>query len=497
MRTEQVISDIPESAAVIFEFNNDNGFYDIYKNTDLFAAFIGRERLEELKTLRHQVLQNKLLSRYLNNANVFISLHPTTNNTFDFLFTLSPAKGFNSLTFDQLSKQVASGLIITPLNVGKEQGYIIYISALKKRFYVLSKANNILMASFSMALINQSIGSNNKNNSFYVLLSDQQNANSLASLYVNYQQVSLLLNQLVKNKSSDIFDLFPQFNGSSALNLNYHSDALMFNGATYVKPGKKGYVDLFTGQQPVINHLKDVFPSTTAYAATFSISDVEKFKSALNDYQQEDGLKVETRKLFSQVKQETRATINQSFYGLSGSEFALVTTRYLEKFAIITTIDGSKLKTLLTTISTMTTENIGQLNYDKLPLYLLGSPFSIFKRPYFMVVDNYLILANSMAELNSYSDTYINRKFLSKNDRYDQFDNLQAGQSNLSFFINFKNAYSVFKNNIDYDINNFKEGENNWGSFYGASWQLTAADKNFYTNFCLKLNADTTANTVK
>ena len=497
MRTEEIMQAIPRSAAVVFEFNNNNGFYDVYKNNSLFAALVGREKLEDLNILRSQVLQNPLLSRYFNDNNIFISLHPSAKNALDLLFTVSPAKGLNPSIFDQLSKQAASGLIITQLNIGKEQGYVIYISALKKRLYVLSKANNILMASFSIALISQSAVSKN-NAPPHVLLSNQQDANSLASLYVDYQQVSVLINQVLKNKNVDFFGAYKGITGSAALNLNYHSDALMFNGTTYIQPGKRSYFNLFAGQQPVENHLKDFFPSTTAYSSNFSVSNVKLFASALLQYQNEEGLSNDARKLFGQVKNETGIGLNQSFYKLLGNEFSLVTTRYSEKFAIISVLDGSRLKTLLTTVSTMSSENTGQLNYDKLPLYLLGDPFGIFKRPYFMIIDNYLILANSVAELNSYNDTYINRKFLSKNDRYNRFDNLLAGRSNVALFIIFKNTLPMFQNNLNDDVfNNFNGGEINGGGFYGASWQLTASDKNFYTNFCLKFNADTTINVPK
>jgi hypothetical protein len=30
-------------------------------------------------------------------------------------------------------------------------------------------------------------------------------------------------------------------------------------------------------------------------------------------------------------------------------------------------------------------------------------------------------------------------------------------------------------------------------NFYGASWQFTSSDKSFYTNFCMGLHRDTTA----
>jgi len=146
----------------------------------------------------------------------------------------------------------------------------------------------------------------------------------------------------------------------------------------------------------------------------------------------------------------------------------------------------------------MSDENTGQLSYEKLPSFLLGDAFNIFKRPYFMIIDNYLILANSNTELASYYDIYINRKFLSKNEQFNQFDQLMAGQSNVSFFFHFKNALPVLERdmfpNVYDDVKSLKPG---WGDFYGASVQLSAVDNNFYTNFCLKLNSDTTTNKSK
>ena len=115
-----------------------------------------------------------------------------------------------------------------------------------------------------------------------------------------------------------------------------------------------------------------------------------------------------------------------------------------------------------------------------------------------MIIDNYLIFANSSNELASYYDIYINRKFLSKNEQFNQFDELLAAQSNVSFFFHFKNALPVLERDmapgIYEDVKSLKPG---WGDFYGASVQLSAVDNNFYTNFCLKLNSDTTANKQK
>jgi len=266
----------------------------------------------------------------------------------------------------------------------------------------------------------------------------------------------------------------------------------MFNGSTTILQGESpGYLRLFAMQQPTVNHLKDIFPSTTAYSAAFALSDLTKFGADLEKEQAKGGYKNESALLFSKIKAETGISLKSRFHGLLGSEFGLVTTRYLEKFAIISIKDGSKLKALFTDISKMTDENAGQLNYDKLPFFLLGDAFSPFKRPYFMIIDNYLILANSTGELASYYDSYINRKFLSKNDQYNQFDDLLSAQSNVAFFFHFKNLQPIFKRDLYPEVyNTIENSEPGWKNFYAASFQFTSADNNFYTNFCMKLNTD-------
>ena len=150
------------------------------------------------------------------------------------------------------------------------------------------------------------------------------------------------------------------------------------------------------------------------------------------------------------------------------------------------------MNSLLMNISKITDVSSGQLSYDKLPFFLLGDAFSVFKHPYFLVIDNYLILANSRGELKSYNDSYLNRKFLSKNDQYQQFDNLVSAQSNVAFVLILKNAEPIFNRDMnDHFLEVLQTGEPGWSNFYAASWQFSSVDKNFYTSFCLKLKTDT------
>jgi len=496
-RNSLVMEAIPGNASIIFEFNNDKSFYEIFNGNQLFPAVVGKQKLDELDTLQQKLLLNPVLEKYFTGQNIYISFHPSNKNDVDLLLSISSSTGYDLSLPNQLTKQLNSDLTVTPLYNSGKQIYNIYIKQLKKSFYIFINEDNILQGSFSKQLIDQCTNYKiQKDKQSFVLLSEQQNTNSLANLYVNYQQLSILFNQLFKNKNTDIFRSFRLMPGLASLTLNYRTDALMFNGSTTIDHHKPpGYFNLFCYQEPVSNHLKDILPSTTAYCTSFSISDPIKFESNLAQSQTVSGLKKERETLFNQIKTETGINLQPAFRQLLGNEFAVVTTKYIEKFAIISVIDGSKLSLLLSGISKATSGNAGIFNYDQLPLFLLGDAFSNFKRPYFLIVDNYLVLANSPGELASYYDIYINRKFLTKNDNYNEFDNLLTEQSNVSFVFNFKNSMPILKRDMYPDIyDNIQKNEPGWKNFYALSCQLTAADKNFYTNLCIQLNSDSTLN---
>jgi hypothetical protein len=500
LRTNQVMHDIPGNAAMVFEFNNDKGFYDIFNNNKLLEAVTGRQKLGELDTLRRQLLQNSLISSYFKEQNIFVSVHPSKSGSAELLFTLSSVNNFEPSIINRLIKQPNSGLQISAIRINGKQGYSIYIAALKKAFYVINKDGHIFSGSFSKELIELAAAyTYKKSEPAFVLLSDQQSNNSLANLYVNYEGLTPLFDLYFQNKNTDIFRSFRLLPGLAGLSLNYRSDALMFNGTTTIKQNEAaGYLNLFINQKPFTNHLKDILPSTTAYSTNFAISDPLKFGTDLNEWYNKAGFKDEKDKLFKKIKAETGISLKSEFNNLLSNEFAIATTRYFEKFAIVSVKDGSKLKLILSAISTMTDENNGQLSYEKVPFFLLGDAFTIFRKPYFKIIDNYLIMANSPAEIISFNDTYLNRKFLNKNDQYNQFNDLLAGQNNVAFFLNFKNSQPIFERDMNRDAyNDFKNTEPGWKSFYGASFQLSAVDKDFYTNICLKLNSDTTVSKLK
>src|SRR5258707_12655510 len=71
VRTSQVMRTIPDNATVVFEFNNEKGFYDIFKGSQLLSAVAGKNKLADLDTLRKLLLASPLLDQFFTGQNIF------------------------------------------------------------------------------------------------------------------------------------------------------------------------------------------------------------------------------------------------------------------------------------------------------------------------------------------------------------------------------------------------------------------------------------------
>ncbi|RYZ99007.1 MAG: hypothetical protein EOP47_17940, partial [Sphingobacteriaceae bacterium] len=173
--TSQVIRNIPGNAALVFEYTNDNGFYEIFHGNKLFATIAGKENLDQLNLLRTSLIINTTLSTFFNDQNLFISVHPLTEKGTALLFTIALKKDFDIALFNTLAKKQSKDILITPFKAAGKNGYTIYLKALGKRFFIVNKGNNILSGSFSKELAAQSAAYTGDNEQPFTLLPAQQN----------------------------------------------------------------------------------------------------------------------------------------------------------------------------------------------------------------------------------------------------------------------------------------------------------------------------------
>lgn len=485
--TANVISEIPVDAALVFEFKNDPEFFDLFKNSTLLTSFIGQNQANELQFLHDHLLNQNTLKAGLKDRSIFISLHPgNVPQNIDLLLSAN-ISGLKNVQQELSAWIIKNGGFVQTESVANQEVLKISFPALKEAFYLGSK-KTILAGSFSKTLLSRFYQEKTETETrHFTQLSDQQNKNSIADLYINYQQFPGLFKQLLRYRNDDFFRFLSDFSANGALSLNYKSDALLFNGYTQVDANKTSYLQIFLKQQPVKNALKDIYPTNTAFAVNFSYAISEQFLKALDVWQTKIHDDQKAKALFNQIKKETGVSIQTAFRKELQQEFSVITTAKSEKMAIIKVKNGSELAPFLRNISLEPDSDRSQFKYQNLPYFLLGEPLLHFKQPYFALIDNYLLLSNSKSAMNNYLENYHHQHFLSDDKSYFSFDQLLAEQSNISFFVHFKNAEPILNNTLQRAFAAAFTGKNSdWKQHYAAALQFTASENSFYTNFYMQ-----------
>lgn len=484
--TAKIIESIPADAGLVFRFSNDGSFDDVYSNSSLFASLISPEQLLELKALHNWVLQSKALKPLFTDQDIYISAH----HGGELLFTFESNTALSIAELKHSTQVLSANLKVEFLKLGKLEGFTINLPQTARPFYVINRGDHLYSGSFSAALIKDLSRSKPTENHSFAPVSDQQQTHALANLYINYTQLQPLFDTWFKQKNTEVLKPLRLLPGTAALTLNYKRDALLFSGYTNLQSNlPAGYLTLFKSQQPYLNRLKDIFPALTAFSTCFAVSNPHQFLNDLTAWQNKAGLRDDRTALMNQIKTETGIALTKEFESQLGNEFGLITNRFDEKMAVIQLRNGSQLQPVLANISTMNADNSGKFNYPRLPFYLLGDAFTVFRQPYFRIVDNYLLLANTQTALINYLQNYNRQQFLSKQSRYNEFDDLLTERCNVEFFISFKNAAYLLKRDLQPSI--YETVHPNLvdsTTFYAGALQLSGYHKQFFTNICMQLN---------
>lgn len=477
-----ILSEIPASASIVFLYPNDHSLYEIFKDYHLFDTIIGNQNKEEIHWLKDILLRSKKFEKFTSGQKVFLSIHPSTHDTIDFLWSLPLKETITINELPELLNQSGSDIKLIDSN----QIISINSSGLKRPFY-LSIDRGIARGSFSKSLLKDCLNkeSGKIEQLFVSEIIDgiKNNENELANLFINYRTPGLLTPFLRQNQIGN-FELFKSLTGLSSLTLNYKSDALMFNGITSGRKGRRSYIDLYLQQKPIKNTLKRIFPYNTANSVTYGISDYNLFHKDLHELfslrKSTDSLKKEIDLIIS----ESGLNPDRDIKRLWGDEMSTLQLSTHESLAIIKTSDGSKLQFYLEPVSSEYSDVIRKMNYPGLFYYFWGDPLRKYNKPFFIISDNLIILSNSANTLQKYFRDYNLERFLSKTEQFIQFDQLVADQANISFIFNLNNSRSIIRSLFKKGYaDNFRSTSYGIKDLYAVSFQLSSNKDHFFTNF--------------
>lgn len=480
----RVLSEIPSDASLILQFQNEQDIYEILKENTLFDTIVGEQKKAEIQFLREFMSKNKALAPFTKSQLVFLSIHTSKADSIDFLWSMN----LNNIQKNDEIIKLLNLNSKNSLSVLREKGLNIFqieSQVLKKPFFLLID-NGIAKGSSSKYLLQKSMSkSSEKINANYIKAINEgikKEENALVNLFINYSKESPI-SPFLKRTITGNLALFESFSAYSSLSLNYKKDALMFNGISELAPNQNTYLKLFLKQSPVKNSIKQFLPYNTANSITYGLSNLKDFQSDLKAlFKSKNELEILDNQI-KKITSETGLNPNRDIYKFWGTEFCTLQLSTFENLAIIKLNNGLQMQFYLDLLSTSYTERIKKLNYDDLFYYYWGDPLKKYKKPFYMIQDNLLILSNSPGTIQRYINDYNSNRFISKSAAFTQFDQFVADQSNISFFLNFNNSASLLKDLLKKNhAENFESNKTGLKSLYALSYQLTSNKKHFFTN---------------
>lgn len=483
----KVLSHIPGDAALIINFKNDESFYEIFKDYELFNAIIGKNRTAEISQLRNLLLKNSLQD-ITADKNIFLSFHPTQDSV-EFLFSINLDKHYST---DNLKESVSGikGISVKSLD---NNVYELNSNTLNKPFFLFLQ-QGVALASFSKKLLYQCINDKTTRLSRRFIneinKASGKNLNSPVNLFVNHNVVSPFMKHFMRGKSNGNSALLNNIKGISSLSMNFKSDALMFNGISNTDTLKPHYLNLFLHQKSAPSQLKKILPENTSNFIAFGLSNVNQFHKDLKVYFEKKGELEKLEEQIKSIKTSTGVNTERDIKPYLDKEFVTLENSYGEKFAIIKATNGRQLNFKLQLISTPYNDQISKLNHSDILYYYFGDPLNGFPKPYYAVVDNYLIVANLPGIITNFLQAYQNELFLSNSESFKQFDQLVANESNILYFVNNKNSKRIIRSTLKPDYAKiFNKEESDLNKFYGLSYQWTSDGDHFFTNLYLSYNS--------
>ena len=482
---DKALSLIPHDAALILTFKNDKDVYEIFRDYTVFDAIAGKQKQEEISALKSILLNSDRIFQGSRGQNIFLSFHPLKTDSIAFLWIMPLPQEINDS--DVINALKSNNALIYRENTIADLPIIeATVKSLNRPFYIYVN-KNVVLGSFSQTAMESSLNVNSVKISAdftdEINKASNPNQNAPASVFVNYRSSIPFISNFFKNKLGGNFSLLNDFNAIASLNLNFKSDALMFNGMTKPDTTQNSYLNLFLNQQPVKNPIKRVVPGNTANFIAYGVSNYNTFHRDLTQVLKKRNEIEKINTSLNLIRGESGINVDRDIKKYWGNEFITFQLSTQEKFAAVKLTNGRQMQFFMEPLSSEYSPTIRHLNYPGLLYYYFGDGFKQFNKPFYTIVDNLMILSNSPGSLNRYLTRY-SRNPLYENDRFLLFDQLVADQSNISVFVHTQNSRSNIKSYLKPEYAKpFISDSHSLKEFYGFSYQLNSENDQFFTNF--------------
>ncbi len=468
---------IPSNAFVIIRTDDLYKAYDNISRSQLWQYLVKTKYFadiqEDFNTIDKYIRSTSLPKNFFNNRPLLASI-VVMDGKWDMLYVVDIKQlGKASNIIEQALYNIPDYKTFkTKFSPDKKHSYtiykMVYLPDQYQKIYI-SITDNLLIISMNKAIIRASLSALSRNlwkqNPIFMDLLQKENFPSLLKIYVNFRELDdfirtfqiaddPLINELSNGLTYAVLNLNIKDNllsleGSVAIDTSYG----YFSGLNTLKPGQlKSYT---------------IMSDQAAAEIALSFNDYTKFyHQLLNTIKKQDPRQAyEMEKAVNILKKTLNINIEQDIFSWIGKEIALykLTPEYGKRAQdIVITIHTSnpilakeKLDYLTSKINKITPLKFKEFDYKGFKISYLkingffklffGKLFNQIEKPYFTIIENFVVFSNSPITLEYVIDDYLNGYTLVNNEKFNDFMSYFSANSTLYAYINMP---LLFKNMI-------------------------------------------------
>lgn len=472
------LNTVAAHTGMVFAFDHDKSFYDILSRQDLFQCVLGASKANQLGAIRNQLLEQQDFNAFLEGQKIYIGFLPGATNQVDYLICtqLKEAISLSQFLSTYLPKQIKTTSIKDAVKLSFSDSLAVYIG-IKDKLLVLSDASEQVQKIYSNEQAKTS------NFAKYIKENTGNTKNSLANLYLSFDALSPLLKNILSSPISGEWSVFNQKETFATLNYNFSSEKLLFNGTTTLI-GENNYYNLFSElpEQKIL--VNDLLPKTTANYTIYAVDNYKNWYPKLSKWLSSQKGNEQLLQREQIISTKYGLDLKQLFPNYFKNQFITFQLASGEKLGGIALSNGEKVGQLLLDLSADYAPDIKIFREADIPYLYFGEPFKKFEKPYYTIIDNYLVMANYASSIQVFLTNYRNDNLLVNDEEYQHFND-QLSAATLSFYINNKNSNAIFSRNLKAPYFKHYQSSNGFKNFEAFSYQLSGDKGKFLTNVLL------------
>jgi hypothetical protein len=502
---------VPENTLFVYENNNLIKTWNSLQENPIWNDLLN---IPELRTIKKKFEKldslaggNGVLDELSRNNRVLISIHPTAKDDFDFVFY----QGLHNS--EQINIVSAIREKFSSLKLNTRQYEDFNINELKNDenqvvfSYIILRGN--FVGSYSPILVEDVIrnlqkkeeGFRKKNEDIFKIAKFQNDA---GNFFINFNRLNKFIKLFTNNDiSPELISILGKFSGSTFLDLIIDQHDFYFNGYTFLNDSN-AYLKIFDKQKGGELTIKNYIPSRTATLIHQRFDNAESWMNATTHFWSNTSENYELTRTQLSQKYKTDFT---TFHHFMSGEIALATMNSIasqdenEKLLYIKLRDKNeglsefnKLaeEAALSNNDTLyyefyANQEIRELAIDEFPKWLFGPNYEGFSTTYFTLMDDLLILSNSIQALKNLELDIEKENTWGKSIKFNQFIESSLKEANLNVFINLNQAWPMLLPNLNEKWNkNFIENQLTINNLDLIALQFSQEQNRFYTNLTVR-----------